>query len=546
MKKRLLATLCALFATAMFSLLLLAIPPAGYSTISILKYRLFLTLFGVFVGGGVLLSVEFFLLSPHPLSHVRRPTPETVCALLYLLFTALSAAFSPYPGVLLGQGRQDGLVTISLYVFAFLLLRRHFHPHPWLLAVLGGSMCLYCLLGLFQLTGTNPFRLYPEGYNYYGAYKFYDGAFWSTTGNTNLCAPNLCAAAGLFLAALIRARSKVRWWLLVPLCFTVFSILALNVESAVVALLAGLLLLPPFVVAQGKELKNLAFVYGAVALTAALERWITFFDGGLTFSVSRAALLLAAVGLGFVLLGAGLSRRNALVAVDPRKLRCGLLLIALIVLMAALLFLYAYGGFPDGFLAQAHDLLHGRWNDSFGSGRLGIWREVLALVRERPILGGGPDTLGLRGLPAFTRYHEELGFTIRNVPDAAHNEFLNILVNQGGLALLAYLALLAFCAVRWWRAGAEEDDAAPLAGAAACLYLLQSFFGISSCFTTPYLWMALATVNKLNQERTLSYDDLQATFGDEPGLSPGIAFDGPRVGRRNGKHFSWAIRHPYC
>lgn len=494
-------TLCALFAAAMFSVFLLAVPSAGYPAISLFKYRLFLALFGILVGGCILLSAELFLLSPHPLSRPRRPAPEVVCALLYLLFTALSAALSPYSGVLLGNGRRDGLLTIALYVLAFLLLRRHFRPAGWLTALLGGSMCLYCLLGLVQLTGANPFLLYTQGHNYYGAGQFYNGAFWSATGNTNLCAAILSAATGLFLAAVLRAKRKRSWLLLFPLCLTVFSILALNVESALAALLAGLLLLPCFVVSRGVHLKNLALAYGSLALTAALSRCITFFDGGLTFSLRRSALLLAAIGLALLLTGAFLSKTGLLSAADPKKLRRRLALITLAVLLLTLLFLYFYSGFPDGFLSQAHELLHGRWDDRFGSGRLRIWRETCALVKERPLWGGGPDTLGLRGLSPSTRYHEDLDITIRAVPDAAHNEFLNILVNQGALALLAYLALLVFCAVRWWRAGAKEGNAAPLAGAAACLYLAQSFFGVSTCLTTPYLWLALAAVNDSNERK---------------------------------------------
>lgn len=495
------AVLCTIFAAAMLSVFLLAVPAAGYPAISPLKYRLFLALFGILVGGCVLLTAELFLLSPHPLSRPHRPAPEVVCVLLYLFFTALSAAFSPYPGVLLGSGRQDGLLTISLYVLAFLLLRRHFRPARWLLALAGGSMCLYCLLGLVQLTGANPFLLYTAGHNYYGAGQLYNGAFWSTTGNTNLCAAILSAAAGLFLAAVIRAERRRSWLLLLPLCLTVFSIFSLNVESALAALLVGLLLLPLFVVTRGSHLQNLAFAYGSLALTAALARCITFFDGGLTFSPRRSALLLAAAGLTLLLTGALLARSGAISSLDPKKLRRWLALLTAAVLLLSLLFLYFYNSFPDGFLAQAHELLHGHWDDRFGSGRLRIWREALALVREHPLFGGGPDTLGLRGLSPSTRYHEGLGITIRAVPDAAHNEFLNILVNQGALALLAYLALLIFCAVRWWRAGSENDSAAPLAGAAACFYLLQSFFGVSTCFTTPYLWLALAAVNNINSRK---------------------------------------------
>lgn len=98
--------------------------------------------------------------------------------------------------------------------------------------------------------------------------------------------------------------------------------------------------------------------------------------------------------------------------------------------------------FPAGTAGEVHAMLHGRAEASFGSGWLRIWQEVLRLIGERPLLGGGPDTLVARMSFTFTRYSEEVGRVIETVTDAAHNECLNIAVNQGLPALGAYLALL--------------------------------------------------------------------------------------------------------
>ena len=133
-------------------------------------------------------------------------------------------------------------------------------------------------------------------------------------------------------------------------------------------------------------------------------------------------------------------------------------------------------------------------DDSFGSGRIYIWRQVWQAIRKRPFLGGGPDTLSLRGLDGFSRYSPELGITIITTIDAAHNEFLNIWANQGIFALLSYLCILVCTLISWWRG--IEDDSIALCGAAALFYLIQSLFGISFCSTTIYLWIALGIANK--------------------------------------------------
>ena len=152
---------------------------------------------------------------------------------------------------------------------------------------------------------------------------------------------------------------------------------------------------------------------------------------------------------------------------------------------------YAFGGRMGGFLYEASQILHGNFDDSFGSGRIYIWRNVLEVVKERPLLGGGPDTLGLRTDAAFERYDEALGILIRSKVDTAHNEYLNILVNQGLFALIAYLAALILAAVRWVRT-APEHPAAAICGGAVLAYCAQAFFGISSLITAPYFWIALA------------------------------------------------------
>ena len=159
-----------------------------------------------------------------------------------------------------------------------------------------------------------------------------------------------------------------------------------------------------------------------------------------------------------------------------------------------------------GLLYEAHELMHGRWNDTYGSGRLYIWRNVIKLVPEHPLFGGGPDTLGLRMTAVFERYDETLGITILSAIDTAHNEYLNILVNQGVFALLLYLLALLFSVMRWMR-NSQRNTTEAICGCAVLGYCIQAFFGISSPISVPYYWAALAYLNRL--------DDAPAGKGSE-------------------------------
>ncbi len=184
------------------------------------------------------------------------------------------------------------------------------------------------------------------------------------------------------------------------------------------------------------------------------------------------------------------------ILVKGKHRRVAVIVIAVILLLT-LIAVYFFGASLGGTAFELSELMHGRWNDHFGSGRIYIWRNVLDLIAERPILGGGPDTLGLRREIAFERYDEALGLTIHSTVNSAHNEYLNILVNQGALSLLAYLALLCAALIRWVKRS-KDSAAVCICGCAVVGYCIQALFEISSPLQTPYLWIALALLCSLS------------------------------------------------
>ena len=195
--------------------------------------------------------------------------------------------------------------------------------------------------------------------------------------------------------------------------------------------------------------------------------------GVLAVSEVRGGLL--AAGAGFLLcLPAQLDARKTVKLCLYAALGIGLL--------ASLVLLWFLPA--GGTAGELRGLLRGEAADSFGSGRIYIWRNVWDLVKERPLLGGGPDTLGERGL-FFTRLLPD-GSLLRRDIDSAHCEYLNILVNQGFPALLLYLASLGTTLVRAFR---SASPAAVSLRAAMVTYLLGAVFGISMPANTAFLWL---------------------------------------------------------
>ena len=153
-----------------------------------------------------------------------------------------------------------------------------------------------------------------------------------------------------------------------------------------------------------------------------------------------------------------------------------------VLLVFALLAVYFYPG-EGGTLYEASRLLRGETDASFGSHRWEIWREVCALIRQRPVFGGGPGTAALRLHIEFTRYVPETGRTLGTYVTNAHNEYLGYAMNLGLPGLALYLGMMG---VTFFRR--RDGNAAWLWGAAA--YWIQAFFSLGLVVTAPLLWLA--------------------------------------------------------
>lgn len=488
--------ICSLYVLVLITVYMLSFSQGGYTTISEHKCRFFLWLSSIFVISMTLILVEFWL--------IQLPAPDKgrtilhnkiipVCLFMYLLFSCLSGFLSEYPQALLGGERHEGMLTIALYVLSTLLLMWKFQPGRWMLPIFSLSILLFCGLGIIQLTGDNPFYLYPVGYNFYDAGIYYSGQYWSTIGNTNICSALLSVSSGVFAVAMIRKSSIVNGLYMLSMCLSIFSILELNAEAGIVAVMVGLLCMLPIVVINWQMFCNTLKVFSGLSLAIATSFAAEFYDGGLKWVFGKETAVLVMISLFVGIAGLTLQKSKSFSVISSQRLRTVLAMSVISLIVSGLFILYFCEDLPVDFLNQAHELMHGNWNDEFGSHRIYIWKQVWELVWEAPLLGGGPDTLGQRGLIGFSRYSNELKRLITSSIDVAHNEYLNILVNQGLLSLLPYLAAIGFSLYVWWKNA--DDDVVCIGGAALLFYCIHAFFGISMCMSAPCFWIALAVLN---------------------------------------------------
>ncbi len=405
----------------------------GYEGIQGLKTPLFYLICGGYAGAVILICLESLLLGltdPRTLLNKLKPTsPAQIMMLCYLAFTLVSTILSEHPTVWLGNLRNEGLLSIGIYVLSFYFLSKFVKPAKWMIYLFGGAVTVMCLLSIIQLLGSP--LLYPAGMNYYDGYVKYAGAYVGTLGNVDFVATFLALCIPALALYITVTKDPHRFWLLIPLALCIAVLLGIWVLMGLVGVAAAIVLIPPFALHLKTRDRIIYFVFiGA----------------------------LAAVG----------------VAV-----------------------LYAVP-FASGLPSELHNILHGNVSETFGSGRLHIWSEVLRRVPENLLFGAGPESLLYANIAPFTRVDETYGNIISFI-DNAHNDYLNILYNQGLLAMLAYVGALGSMGISFFKK-ASISKGVLIAGGAIIGYAVSAFFGVSSVIHTPFFWLCLGIFEYYNNE----------------------------------------------
>ncbi len=216
----------------------------------------------------------------------------------------------------------------------------------------------------------------------------------------------------------------------------------------------------------------------------------------LALSLAVLAAMRVAYGIAFFAIGSLLSLP---VVIRAKKKTRRVVLAAVLCLFVLCLLVLFFLDFGNTALHETHLLLHGEVHETFGSNRVRIWKQVLAEMPGRWLLGYGPDTMLLEELTPFVRYEDSLGGMITSNIDAAHNEYLNVLFHQGVFALLAFLGITVWLIIKWMRNSRGSAAAAALGGAVLC-YALQALFGISTCISAPFFWLCAALLCRLASE----------------------------------------------
>lgn len=236
----------------------------AYTAITAAKFHFFLWATCIWLALTVILLVLGAVRGERYHPEIR---PAHLAAAVFLGAGALSAAFSPFGSVcLMGGDRYDGYLPVVLYVLIFYgvsFLARPRRRYAW---ALGISATVCCVIAVLQLGGLDPFRLYPEGLNYYDKYEALNAPFLGTIGNSGIMAGFLCLAAPVLVIFAILSEHSLDTLLLLPGALTLGVLLVCDVDAGLVALAGCALVSVPMVIQRRKTARIAAGVSAGLTL----------------------------------------------------------------------------------------------------------------------------------------------------------------------------------------------------------------------------------------------------------------------------------------
>jgi len=458
---------------------------SGYSSITLSKFVFLLCATGVW-------AFALLLRVCRKKPRLSRPSPCQIAALCFLAVCCLSAVCSPdFLKSLPGAGRYDGLLSDLVYVLIFLGVSLTGRPKKLHFRAFALSMTLCLGLGLVQLTGRNPLRLYPAGLSYYDSGVRYTGVFLGTIGSTNILDAVICLSLPAFFALYVTGGGRE---FLLPMAVGIPLTVKAGGDGAKLALLLCAAVSMPLLLTELPRIRRwLRAAAMTLLLTGAALCWVPDPAGEELVCASVPGFFLMGLAPGLLLLSfLSLPERFRPNARALRRFFSALCGTALLAALAGIFFLDT----AEGTLHELHSVLHGSVQDSFGSSRIRIWRRCLALAKERPMLGLGPGILALYADVRFSRYIPELGKEVSVFVDNAHNVYLGVLVNTGAAGLASLLTTYALAARQALRRTEEPLAASAALGAFCCA--VQEFFGLGLCISEPLLWLFLGLLCSRN------------------------------------------------
>ena len=409
--------------------------------------------------------------------------------IIFLIINALSCFLSPYfstHNLIIGSGRLEGLLVQVLYILSFLFLTFFAKLEKRYLLYFSISSILFSLICILQYIGFNPFNIYHDGIGTYNT------SFIGTIGNVDFVSAYYVVFLTISFSCFIFLEEefwrKIIHYLSFILGFFIFGVI--SVKSGVVGFAGTLILILPLLFANNKYAYRYVLIIAAVIFAYAFNIFMNpvyYYKYAKlvlewNFNMKFAIMLFLVI----IIVILGLIIKNTKFDFSKRKdlLKKYYIFLGSSIILA-LLFLFIVD-FKSGFLHEIHELLHGNFDDNYGTYRVFLWKRTLKMI-TRPILGIGPDAFVI---PFMERYTEDIiSIGPYAINDTAANIYLTMLINIGLSGLIVYLAFL-FNHVKTFIKNC--NDISKVLIVAIIAYSIQAFFNLSVVLVTPFIYVLFA------------------------------------------------------
>ena len=480
----------------------------GYTRIATVKYTLLKN--GSLIFGVVLIPLSLVHLAVY-LRENRLPgksilekikmymSPTDLCVMAFAIVNGLSYLATQYKEVALWgeEGWYMGLGMQLICVAIYFLTSRYVSPAADLLSYIMEVTFLIFLWGLL-----NRFSVYPI------QMEFSDPNFISCMGNINWLSGywSVFFATGVIMYWISpkaeKKQEKIKVWF-----YGIYAVIALafgiveGSDSAYISLLVIFLLLLWKSFESTCKMERFLELILMISASCQVMRIVTVLaPNALNMSetlsnvaLGNATLFLFAVALALriKLMSDEKKRKTALEKYVWVRVAVIVLLCAAICIYLVMLVINTRHRGAIGSLSQQQMFFY---DQSWGNGRAGTWRDAFAIFASLPIwqkfVGAGPDCFYAYGSthePITTLMQQQFGSQrLTN----AHNECLTILANLGIFGLVSFLGLIWTAICRYMKKAAKQPVMMLFA---ACIlsYFFHNMFSFEQVENTPFLYCIL-------------------------------------------------------
>ena len=426
---------------------------------------------------------------------VFRPSSADCGMLMFLIVCAVSTLSSEYgKSALTGdQGRNSGLILMSVYYLCYFLISRYFKCVNWIFDIFIVTGCIICIIAILHAFYIDPFELITT------IKQEQQETFITTIGNINLFSAFVCVVLPIVTALFVMSENIIKTILYgaaVSICF--MGMLVANSDSGYFGLMAFLSVLLVFSAKNAKRSFRFYLSLFIMIMSGSLLRLIAnHFDGRmreldpLPHMIVYGNKIYAAAGTAGVLAIIFFILKIKMKDKDFHKAVRITAAIFVGACASLLALVFVYFSFIDKTTDLGSLTKYLRLNDQWGTHRGYAWIRSVLLFKDGGIknmlIGTGPDTFG----PVIKAvYRDDMLKRHGSVFDNAHNEYLNYLVTIGALGVVSYITVIVSVLIRSVRR-CKNNVWALIAILVIISYCSQALFNLATPIVTPYIFVFL-------------------------------------------------------